>query len=134
MRLIPIALPLLLLGLAYLLDLPKSLGAHPWWSREVLLYAAVPGLALGWLATWAIGRAVAPAVFFASGSLAAWGIAASGKARFAASFAEDALAAQAWFFGWIGTAVLATAALTATGTVIMRSAARTSAFGDNAKH
>jgi hypothetical protein len=50
-------------------------------------------------------------------ALAAYATANIGKTRFAASYAEDALAGQMWYFGWIATctftlALLATLAWT----------------------
>ena len=96
---------------ARVLGLTELAGAHPFWARQVV-YLGVPiGLILAWIIRrTGIGRTarlgiylVGTAVFFA---LAAWG-----KMRFAASFADDALAGQVWYFGWIATAALGTALL-----------------------
>ena len=79
--------------------LSEMLGAHPFWAVKI----AVIGGGLG---------AVAGAVFpcRATGLLGvlmlilAFGVAGFGKARFAASYAEDHFAGRMWFFGAIGVA------------------------------
>lgn len=43
--------------------------------------------------------------------LASFGLATLGKARFAATFGEDQLAGQLWYFGWIGAGFFLTTAL-----------------------
>ncbi len=58
-------------------------------------------------------------------TLAALAAATWGKAEFAASFAEDALAGRFWFFGWIGTAAGATALLAALTSLALPGRART---------
>ncbi|MDI3336001.1 hypothetical protein QKW60_06255 [Defluviimonas aestuarii] len=83
------------------MGLSERLGAHPFWAVKigwvggtvgagmalVLMLARVPP---GWrLALGAIG------------AVAAFAAAKIGAARFAASYAEDALAGRFWFFGWI---------------------------------
>ena len=110
-----LALPALALGAAWALDLPKALGAHPWWSGEVLLYGGVPGVILAMVVLWLSKRMFWPAAAFTVLTGMAWGIATIGQMRFAASYAEDALAGRAWFFGWIAAALFAAAALTALG-------------------
>ncbi len=96
---------------AGILGLTELAGAHPFWARRVV-YLGVPiGLILAWLMRRArVGRAgrlglylVGTAGFFA---LTSWG-----KMRFAASFAEDTLAGQVWYVGWIATAAFGTALL-----------------------
>lgn len=102
--------------LAGRLELPKNFGAHPWWAAQVVWIGGGIGLVL-WLGLLLSGvprRVSVPvltllAVFSA---LAAW----QGKERFAASFAEDALAGQFWYFGWIAfVAFLICLGLTAIG-------------------
>ena len=82
-------------------DLPKALGAHPWWSRQVVMVGAGVGLIVvfgasllhhKWVLLWG-----AVITLVASAAAATYG-----KAQFAASYAEDAFAGQLWFFGWIG--------------------------------
>lgn len=108
-------LPALALAAAWALDLPKALGAHPWWSGDVLLYGGLPGVVLSLALLWFTGRRVPVAAGFTVLTALAWATATVGQMRFAASYAEDALAGQAWFFGWIATALCAAAALTALG-------------------
>ncbi|WP_171175956.1 hypothetical protein [Ruegeria sp. HKCCD8929] len=71
------------------------------------------GLPIGVLlaaAAWALAvPTVLRLIGFGLLTVVAFGIAHFGKTRFAASFAEDALAGQAWYFGWIATCALAVA-------------------------
>ena len=108
---LPLALSLALVLLAQTLNLPLRFGAHPWWSDQVLWIGLLPGLLVGALLGRAhLGRAVRAAT--AAGlAAAAFAAASAGKARFAASYAEDALAGQIWYFGWIGICLFATAAV-----------------------
>lgn len=80
------------------LGLWLELGAHPFWAEQVGWLGVLPAAAfwvltfrLGtkglWLAVPALGIAAASAYF--------------GKAEFAASYAENALAGRFWYFGWI---------------------------------
>ncbi|WP_164659514.1 hypothetical protein [Tropicibacter sp. Alg240-R139] len=107
----PLVLLLLLATLAMALSLPKNLGAHPWWANKVIWI----GLPLGW-GLYAIGAAFMPfalvrSVAFAALTATSYAIATIGKTRFAASYAEDALAGQMWYFGWIATCAFAAATL-----------------------
>ncbi len=111
MRISATALTAVVFGLAYVMDLLKPLGAHPWWSQDVILYGAVPGVVLALAVQWLTARPVAPGVTFGIAASLSFGIATWGKTRFAASYAEDALAGQAWFFGWIATVLFAAAAV-----------------------
>lgn len=84
--------------------LTEWLGAHPQWSLKVAYLGIAVGLAM------AVGAAAAgwrPRMLALAGAVlvVAAGLATGlGKARFAASFAEDALAGRMWFLGWIGVA------------------------------
>ena len=84
------------------LGLSRALGAHPFWDFKTALIGApvgvVAGLAASSLARWP-RIALAIAVLAAATVLAVYG-----KTRFAASYAEDALAGQLWYFGWVGVA------------------------------
>jgi len=96
-------LPLALMAGIWLADLTKVLGAHPWWSGKVVLIGAPIGLVLAVI----LGTILAPrwrAALFAVATLAAFWVATTGKAGFAASYAEDQFAGQMWYFGWIATA------------------------------
>lgn len=98
-------------ALTYVTGLPQILGAHPWWADKVIVLGVPIGIGLATTA-WAL-RISRPArlIGFSLLTLAAFGIAHSGKLRFAASYAEDMLAGQAWYFGWIATCALAAATL-----------------------
>ena len=78
-----------------------ALGAHPWWADQV----AFVGLSVGLPASWLIAKllpsraqrlGVVTIALILSGLITYFG-----KARFVASFAEDALAGRAWYFGWM---------------------------------
>ena len=115
MRYLPALIaPVLVAAVAYGLDLPKMLGAHPWWSGNVIAIGLPVGLALalalnwtGLAAAWRVGA-------MGLAMLGAFAFASVGKARFAASYAEDALAGQMWFFGWIATCAFAAALIAST--------------------
>ena len=110
MRHLPaIIAPLALALLAYVLNLTQTLGAHPWWSVTVLLIGVPIGVVLGaGLGMAGLSRIAGLALTGAATALA-FGAAHFGKTRFAASFAEDQLAGQVWYFGWIATCGLAAA-------------------------
>lgn len=97
--------------LAYVTGLPQILGAHPWWADKVILLGLPIGIGLATTA-WALGISRRMRLMgFALLTLTAFGVAHSGKLQFAASYAEDMLAGQAWYFGWIATCALAAATL-----------------------
>ena len=103
MKALPLTLSLTVMATIWLTDLTQTLGAHPWWSGKVVLIGAPIGLVLAIV----LGYVLAPrwrAALFAVATLAAFWVATTGKAGFAASFAEDTFAGQMWFFGWIATA------------------------------
>jgi hypothetical protein len=81
---------------------PEALGAHPFWAAKVAYIGAAIGLGLA-LAIWRLRARFTVKLALAAGLLALTaGSTAMGKARFAASYAEDAFAGKMWFFGWIG--------------------------------
>lgn len=106
--------PVLFALAAYVLNLPQSLGAHPWWSSTVIAI----GLPVGVLIAALLSRASLPKgasiVLTAIAALACAGIASAGKARFAASYAEDSFGGQMWYFGWIATCALVAALIATT--------------------
>ena len=114
MKHIPALIPAaLLMALAAQTGVPQWLGAHPWWSTQVIVIGAPAGLLLAALAALA-GLAAGPRIaLFALIAVGAFATASWGKAEFAASFAESVLAGRLWFFGWIGTAAGAAALLAA---------------------
>ena len=94
--------------------LNQLLGAHPFWSVSVawigvpvglILAIAIKYLGLGWTQR---------VLLFLVCLVAAYALASFGKARFAASFAEDATAGRLWYFGWIAAAAFAAALIAAT--------------------
>ncbi|MEX0365027.1 MAG: hypothetical protein AB3N22_03090 [Ruegeria sp.] len=96
-------------GLTHAFGLTQSLGAHPWWADKVIWIGLPIGVLLA-TTTWALAvPRVLRLVGFGLLTAVAFGIAHFGKTRFAASFAEDALAGHAWYFGWIATCALAVA-------------------------
>ncbi len=94
-------------AMLWLFDLPLAAGAHPFWAAKVIWIGAPIGLL-----AFVISKFLSPiqqiliSVVLAALALVA---AVQGKAIFAASFAENALAGQAWFFGWIATCAALTA-------------------------
>ncbi|MCV2871119.1 hypothetical protein OEZ71_02290 [Defluviimonas sp. WL0050] len=83
------------------MGLSERLGAHPFWAVKIgwLGGAAGAGLALVLILVrvpprWRLALG-------AVGTVAALAAAKIGAARFAASYAEDALAGRFWFIGWI---------------------------------
>lgn len=109
--LILLSLPLAAAILAQATGVTQALGAHPWWASKVIWI----GLAIG-LCLTGVSRAMRFDRFtrlsgFALLTLVAIVTATTGKTRFAASYAEDALAGQMWFFGWIGICALTAATL-----------------------
>jgi len=77
------------------------LGAHPFWDIKIAVIGSNIGILFG-LAMWWAGRSGLLAGLILLGI--AGGAATFGKARFVASYAEDAFAGKLWYFGWIGVA------------------------------
>ncbi len=96
-------------ALAYATNLPHLLGAHPWWSQSVILIGLPIGVILaGIFARTGVGHLTQLLITTGLAGLS-FGIATWGKARFAASYAEDVLAGQMWYVGWIATCALTAA-------------------------
>lgn len=106
-----LALPLLGALTAYATGLTLALGAHPLWAGKVIWI----GLGLGLLLSAMLwGLRISKTVCLISLTLltcAAFATAHIGKSRFTASYADDALAGQMWYFGWIATCAFALAIL-----------------------
>ena len=100
---------LALAALALYGDVPRTFGAHPWWSTQVIWIGVPIGLALAGLVTWRAPLSWLPIVILVALTLAAFAIGADGKSRFAASYAENVLAGRVWYFGWIATCTLCAA-------------------------
>jgi hypothetical protein len=91
--------------------LTQALGAHPFWASKVTLIGAPAGLVIaGIFYGFGVPRRVG-VVAMSIVTAAALAGAAKGKAAFAASYAEDQLAGQIWFYGWIIAAAGFSAAL-----------------------
>ncbi len=89
----------------------RQLGAHPFWSVKIAWIGVPIGLMFALMLR---GRAWPTRIVGFAVLLGIAGIAAHfGRLRFAASFAEDRLAGQFWFFGWIGVAIFLTALIAA---------------------
>lgn len=89
------------------------LGAHPFWSVKVAWFGTPLGLILAILAKRAGLAWLTRTAIFLLCLAVAYAIALSGKERFAASFAEDAIAGRMWFFGWVATTGFSAAAIAA---------------------
>lgn len=96
-----------LLGLAGWLGVTRALGAHPFWAEQVVWIGIAIGAALFLLSRfWHRHRWLKLAL---TGVLlgVSYMIADLGKARFAASFAEDFTAGRMWYFGWMAVVAFA---------------------------
>ncbi|MEM1066319.1 MAG: hypothetical protein AAF771_04280 [Pseudomonadota bacterium] len=93
--------------------LTQALGAHPVWAVQVAWIGVPIGAVVAFLALWRGLAQIWAAPLFAAVTAAALAAAFWGKAEFAASFAENARAGQAWYYGWIIAAAGATATLAA---------------------
>ena len=104
------------IGAGFLVGLPRTLGAHPWWAGQTWIVGGLGGAVL-WLAMRRAGLPFRVQAILAALALAASAAAAHfGKQAFAASFAENALAGRFWYFGWFalsGSIALALAIVTA---------------------
>lgn len=89
-----------LVGAGYL-GLSQALGAHPFWAVKVVwigigIGAVLFGLSRFWAASARVKLPIALALLAGSA-----GVTILGKARFAASYAEDFVAGRMWFLGWM---------------------------------
>jgi len=108
---VPLALLLATAGVSLVFNLTQALGAHPWWAHKVIWLGLPLGVGL-YATAWTLRLTHrAKSIGFALLTFVAFGLATLGKSRFAASFAEDAIAGQMWFLGWIATCALAAATL-----------------------
>ncbi len=95
---VAIAIPV---GLA-LAGVSLRLGAHPWWDVRTAVIGGIAGavVSLVLLRVPLLWRGCLGLVGLTGSGFLAW----TGKTRFAASYAEDVVAGQYWYFGWIGVA------------------------------
>lgn len=98
---------------AALLGLTREMGAHPFWAISVVAIGAPVGIALAFGLRALRAPRLVSVVSFVLLAVAAFAISHLGKTAFAASYAENALAGRAWYFGWIAAATFVTAALAA---------------------
>lgn len=81
----------------------RSLGAHPFWDTKVALIGAPIGLAMA-LVLLAFKWRWSTRLFTFLLLLTVAGVAAhQGRLQFVASYAENELAGQFWYFGWIAS-------------------------------
>ncbi|NQZ73608.1 MAG: hypothetical protein HRT60_11105 [Dinoroseobacter sp.] len=96
-----IALPLIAASIAVMIALPAQFGAHPQWTASVLLIGAPAGIFLGYFFFAMRLPKVLRVIFSLAIAGAAYYLARDGQKAFIASFSEDKIAGQLWFFGWI---------------------------------
>ena len=118
-HLLPVLIAAILMAALIALDPAKPLGAHPWWSQRTLLLGAPLGLIVAMLAGIKL-RPQPLIITFAIATALAFATATFGHTRFAASYAEDQVAGQLWYFGWIATGACLAAALTAAAQASLR--------------
>lgn len=109
--------PYLLAALAVIVGanygLPITFGAHPFWAVSVAWIGVPLGLILAFVARSRGLGWMSRVLTFALGLCIAYVIATFGKAGFAASYAESALAGRLWYFGWIASMAFASALVAA---------------------
>ena len=114
----PLGLTVAVAIAAYFAGATATLGAHPQWAGKTILLGAPIGLILGYASTHLpYSRAMIGLVGL---TIVSFGIAHTGKLRFAASYAEDTFGGQMWFFGWHAVVIFALAALFAAAAHLKR--------------
>lgn len=86
--------------------IPNFFGAHPFWGMKIAYFGVIAGIivysfAWVWQGGWG-----AKAILFVALLFLSIGVTTFGKIRFAASYAEDAMAGRMWYFGWIAIAAM----------------------------
>ncbi len=106
-RIAPYLISILIVIVAAHWGVGRAYGAHPFWATSVAWIGAPTGAVFALL----IRRRRWPVrLVLSSGLLALSATAAhQGRLAFAASFAENRLAGQAWYLGWIGVAAAVSA-------------------------
>jgi len=107
----PAAIALILPILLAWLGLSRALGAHPFWEVQTIAIGAPIGVALGFAMQWGGLNLKVRLITLVALLLGAMAVATYGKAEFVASYADDRLAGQLWFFGWIAVGVFTSATL-----------------------
>lgn len=80
----------------------EMLGAHPWWAFKVGYFGVIIGVVIYVVQSFWRGSFATKVLMISVALLAMTVTVWIGKARFSASYAEDAVAGKMWFFGWIG--------------------------------
>ena len=79
----------------------QALGAHPFWSLQVVLIGLAIGVSAR-AATWPVQQYHRRLVgLYLLGALVAAGVTVIGKDRFVSSYAEDYVGGRMWYYGWI---------------------------------
>ena len=110
-RVAPYLIAAVVVVIAAHFGLSRSLGAHPFWAVKIAWIGVPIGLILALLTRKK--RWPTRVTLFALLLLGSAAAAHFGRLRFAASFAEDQLAGQAWFYGWIAVAIFSAALIAA---------------------
>ena len=95
--------------IVYLFDVPALAGAHPSWADQVLIWGVVIGTVLAAVTTRLPGQL--RVIGFSILAIGSYLVAEAGKTRFAASYAEDVVGGQMWYFGWHALCVFIVAAI-----------------------
>jgi hypothetical protein len=115
MRSLPYLITFAAITLVWAIDLPVTLGAHPWWSQQAALIGGAIGLALGFAASFLGNRQRVLAVIFPLLMLVGFAVAKHGQITFAASYGDDALAGKLWYFGCFSTGIFFSATILSWG-------------------
>jgi hypothetical protein len=83
------------------MGLPERLGAHPFWAAKIGWIGGAIGAGLALVLILVRAPFVLRLILGIVAAAGGFAVAKIGAARFAASYAEDALAGRFWFFGWI---------------------------------
>ena len=105
---------------ATLMGATEALGAHPFWAVQTAAVGAAGG-AVAFVGLRLAGVRPGRITLLGGAALVASGLAAHyGKAAFAASFAENAMAGRAWHLGWFAVAGAACLALSGAFALALR--------------
>lgn len=96
---IAFAIPVLLAWLS----VTNALGAHIWWDVSAILIGAPIGLLVSFLIAQKWDAYAKRLILWLILLALAFTAAKYGQTAFAASYGDDAMAGQFWYFGWITT-------------------------------
>ncbi|AZQ68857.1 hypothetical protein EF888_18005 [Silicimonas algicola] len=106
-RVAPYVISVLIVIVAAHWGVSRAYGAHPFWSTSIAWIGAPTGVVFALLIrrrSWPVRLCIVSSLLALSAATAH-----QGRLAFAASFAENRLAGQAWYLGWIGVAVASSA-------------------------